>query len=117
MSSNESEEPFGTGREDSRPDGNGHNRTSPQGTGHSQRSHHGGAGDSSELLEAVVIQALPGELFRLRLENGKEITAHVGGKLRMGFTRLVANTKVSIELSPFDPTKARIVARIEPRER
>jgi translation initiation factor IF-1 len=69
------------------------------------------------LVEAIVVAVLPNELFRLRLQDGKEITAHVSGNLRMAFTRLVPNTSVGIELSPFDPTRARILRCIESRGR
>jgi len=72
-------------------------------------------GHSPEL--ATVAAALPNELFRLRLEDGSECVAHVAGNLRMGFTRLVPGTVVRIERSPFDPTKARICARVDARVR
>ena len=62
---------------------------------------------------ATVVEALPGELFRLRLEDGSERTAHVSGNMRMAFTRLLPGTTVRIETSPFDPTKARILARVD----
>lgn len=62
-------------------------------------------------IAAIVVEALPNERFRLRLDDGSERTAHVAGDLRMGFTRLLPGDAVTIEVSPFDPTKARIVAR------
>ena len=66
---------------------------------------------------ATVVQALPNELFQLRLEDGSECVAHVAGNLRMGFTRLVPGSVVRIERSPLDPTKARICARVSSRAR
>jgi translation initiation factor IF-1 len=66
-------------------------------------------------LLATVVAVLPNALFRLRLEDGSERLAHVAGDLRMGFVRLVAGDVVQIELSPLDPTKARISARAEGR--
>ena len=66
---------------------------------------------------ATVAEVLPNALFRLRLEDGSERLAHVGGNLRMGSTRLLPGDLVQVELSPFDPTKARISARAGSRGR
>ena len=64
---------------------------------------------------ATVAEVLPNELFRLRLQDGTERTAHVAGDLRKGFTRLLPGDVVRIEQAPLDPTKARILARLNPR--
>lgn len=61
---------------------------------------------------AEVVAVLPNELFRLRLKDGSERVAHVAGDLRKGFTRLLPGDMVRIEVSPLDPQKARIVARL-----
>ncbi len=62
-------------------------------------------------LEAEVIEALPNAVFRVRLENDHEILAHVSGKMRMHFIRIVPGDKVTVELSPYDLTRGRIVMR------
>jgi translation initiation factor IF-1 len=66
---------------------------------------------------ATVVAVLPNELFRLRLEDGSERVAHVAGDLRKGFTRLLPGDLVRIEVSPLDPTKARMLARLAPPRR
>ena len=59
-------------------------------------------------LQATVIGSLPNEMFRLRLDDGREVTAHAAKNLRMSYVRLVAGDVVRIDLSPFDPNRARI---------
>jgi translation initiation factor IF-1 len=66
---------------------------------------------------AVVLEKLPNARFRLRAEDGREVTASVAGNLRMAYVRLVAGTTVTIETSPFDPTWARITALTGPEAR
>lgn len=68
----------------------------------------GGSPSPGKRVRATVVAVLPNALFRLRLENGTELTGHVGGELRKGFTRLVPGDVVSVEPSPFDPARARI---------
>lgn len=72
-----------------------------------------GPKDASRPMPATVVAVLPNELFRLRLHDGSERLAHVAGDLRKGFTRLLPGDVVRIELSPLDPQKARIVARLQ----
>lgn len=62
-------------------------------------------------LEAEVIEALPNAVFRVKLENGHQILAHVSGKMRMHFIRIVPGDKVVVEMSPYDLTRGRIVTR------
>lgn len=62
-------------------------------------------------LEAEVIEALPNAVFRVRLENDHEIMAHVSGKMRMHFIRIVPGDKVTVELSPYDLSRGRITMR------
>lgn len=61
--------------------------------------------------EATVIEKLPNAMFQVELENGHEILAHISGKLRMNFIRVLPGDKVTVELSPYDLTKGRIVWR------
>ena len=62
-------------------------------------------------LEAEVTEALPDAKFRVRLENDQEILAYVSGKMRKFFIRILPGDKVTVELSPYDLTKARITYR------
>ena len=62
-------------------------------------------------LEGVVTEKLPNTMFRVKLENGVVILAHISGKLRMKFIRILPGDKVTIELSPYDLDKGRIVWR------
>ena len=62
-------------------------------------------------LEAEVVEALPNAVFRVKLENGHEIQAHVSGKMRMHFIRIVPGDKVTVEMSPYDLNRGRIVMR------
>lgn len=62
-------------------------------------------------VSAVVKEALPNAVFRVELENGHKIIAHVSGKMRMHFIRILPGDVVTIELSPYDLSKGRIVYR------
>jgi translation initiation factor IF-1 len=62
-------------------------------------------------LEAEVIEALPNAVFRVKLENGHQILAHVSGKMRMHFIRILPGDKVTVEMSPYDLNRGRIVLR------
>ena len=62
-------------------------------------------------VEGVVSEALPNTLFRVKLENGHEVLAHISGKLRMNYIKLIAGDKVKVEMSPYDLTKGRITFR------
>ena len=62
-------------------------------------------------VEAVVKESLPNAVFRVQLENGHIVTAHVSGKMRMHFIRILPGDKVTVELSPYDLEKGRIVYR------
>jgi translation initiation factor IF-1 len=62
-------------------------------------------------LQAKVIEALPNAMFRVELENGHRILAHVSGKMRMNFIRILAGDVVTVEMSPYDLTRGRIVLR------
>lgn len=62
-------------------------------------------------VEGKVIEKLPNAMFRVALENGHEVLAHISGKLRMNFIKILPGDKVTIELSPYDLTKGRITWR------
>ena len=62
-------------------------------------------------VEAKVIEALPNAMFKVELENGHQIIAHVSGKMRMHFIRILPGDTVTVEMSPYDLTKGRIVLR------
>ena len=62
-------------------------------------------------LQAKVKEALPNAVFRVELENGHEIIAHVSGKMRMHFIRILQGDEVVVEMSPYDLDKGRIVLR------
>lgn len=62
-------------------------------------------------VDAVVKEALPSAVFRVQLENGHMVTAHVSGKMRMHFIRILPGDRVTVELSPYDLSKGRIVYR------
>ena len=62
-------------------------------------------------LEAEVTEALPDAMFRVKLQNGHEILAYVSGKMRKFFIRILPGDRVTIEMSPYDMTKGRIVYR------
>ncbi len=62
-------------------------------------------------VEATVLEALPNAVFRVSLENGHEILAHVSGKMRMHFIRILPGDTVTVELSPYDLKRGRIVLR------
>ncbi|SHJ66796.1 translation initiation factor IF-1 [Dethiosulfatibacter aminovorans DSM 17477] len=62
-------------------------------------------------LEGKVVEVLPNATFKVKLENGHEILAHISGKLRMNYIRILQGDKVTVELSPYDLTKGRITWR------
>jgi len=62
-------------------------------------------------LQAKVTEALPNAMFRVQLEGGHQIMAHVSGKMRMHFIRILPGDTVTVEMSPYDLTKGRIVLR------
>ena len=62
-------------------------------------------------VQATVLDALPNAMFKVELENGHKVMAHVSGKMRMHFIRIMAGDVVTVEMSPYDLTKGRIVLR------
>ncbi len=62
-------------------------------------------------VEGTVVEALPNAMFRVELENGHRVLAHVSGKMRMHFIKILPGDKVTVELSPYDLTRGRIIYR------
>ena len=62
-------------------------------------------------IEGVVVESLPNAQFRVELPNGHQLLAHISGKLRMNFIRILPGAKVTLEMSPYDLTKGRITWR------
>ena len=62
-------------------------------------------------IEGTVVEALPNATFTVELENGHQILAHISGKLRMNYIRILPGDKVMVEMSPYDLTKGRITWR------
>ena len=61
--------------------------------------------------EGVVTEVLPNTMFRVSLPNGQKVLAHISGKMRKNFIRIVPGDKVEVEMSPYDLSKARIIFR------
>jgi translation initiation factor IF-1 len=62
-------------------------------------------------VEGTVVEPLPNAMFRVELENGHKVLAHISGKIRMHFIRILPGDKVTVELSPYDLSRGRIVYR------
>lgn len=62
-------------------------------------------------VEGIVVDTLPNAVFRVKLENGHEIMAHISGKLRQNYIKILTGDRVTIELSPYDLSKGRITWR------
>lgn len=63
------------------------------------------------IVEGKVLETLPNAMFRIELENGHRVLAHVSGKMRMHFIRILPQDTVTVELSPYDLTRGRIIRR------
>jgi translation initiation factor IF-1 len=70
-------------------------------------------GSNKELIriEGEVLETLPGTTFRVRLDNGHEVLAHISGRMRVHYIRLLPGDRVTLEMSPYDLSKGRIVLR------
>jgi translation initiation factor IF-1 len=64
-------------------------------------------------VEGMVVEPLPNAMFKVELENGHMVLAHISGKMRMHFIRILPGDKVKVELSPYDLTRGRIVYRFK----
>jgi len=64
-------------------------------------------------MEGVVMETLPNAMFRVQLENGHKMLAHISGRMRKNFIKILAGDRVSVELSPYDLNRGRIVYRFK----
>ncbi len=64
-------------------------------------------------IEGVVLEVLPNTIFKIKLDNGLEMQAHVSGKIRKNYIRIIPGDRVLVELSPYDLTKGRITYRFK----
>lgn len=64
-------------------------------------------------VEGIVIEPLPNAMFRVELENGHKVLAHISGKMRMHYIRILPGDRVKLELSPYDLSRGRITFRIK----
>jgi translation initiation factor IF-1 len=71
------------------------------------------AKEESIQVEGKIVEPLPNAMFRVELENGHLVLAHVSGKMRMHFIRILPGDKVTVELSPYDLTRGRITYRFK----
>lgn len=78
-----------------------------------KREYSMGNGKDVIRMDGEVIEALPGTTFRVRLDNGHEILGHISGKIRVHYIRLLPGDRVTVELSPYDLSKGRIVQRLK----
>ncbi len=64
-------------------------------------------------VEGIVVEPLPNAMFKVKLENGHQILAHISGKIRMHFIKILPGDRVTVELSPYDLTRGRITYRFK----
>ncbi len=64
-------------------------------------------------IEGTILESMPNAMFRVKLENGHEILAHISGKIRKNFIRILPGDKVKVEMTPYDLTKGRITFRLK----
>jgi translation initiation factor IF-1 len=63
------------------------------------------------VMEGTILEPLPNAMFKVQLENGLEVLAHISGKMRMNYIRILKGDRVQVELSPYDLTRGRITYR------
>ena len=68
--------------------------------------------DDSIEMEGAVLETLPNTMFRVKLENGHVVTAHISGRMRKNYIRILTGDKVKVEMTPYDLTKGRITYRM-----
>jgi len=69
--------------------------------------------DDSIEMEGTVLETLPNTVFRVKLENGHVVTAHISGRMRKNYIRILTGDKVKVEMTPYDLTKGRITYRMK----
>lgn len=67
--------------------------------------------DDAIVLEGTIIESLPNAMFRVELDNNHQVLAHISGKMRMNYIRILPGDKVQVELTPYDLTRGRITYR------
>jgi translation initiation factor IF-1 len=67
--------------------------------------------DGAIEIEGSVVESLPNAMFKVELDNGHQVLAHISGKMRMNYIRILPDDRVVVELSPYDLTRGRIVYR------
>ena len=78
---------------------------------HPQEPNESMAKDDQIEMEGVVLDTLPNTMFRVQLENGHVVTAHISGRMRKNYIRILTGDKVKVEMTPYDLTKGRITYR------
>ncbi|OIP48705.1 MAG: translation initiation factor IF-1 [Deltaproteobacteria bacterium CG_4_10_14_3_um_filter_60_8] len=70
-------------------------------------------------VEGTIVEPLPNAMFRVELDNGHKVLAHISGKMRMHFIKILPGDKVTVELSPYDLSRGRVIfrAKQQPRQR
>jgi translation initiation factor IF-1 len=63
-------------------------------------------------MEGVIVETLPSTTFKVRLDNGHEVLAHISGRMRVNYIRLLPGDRVLMEMSPYDLTKGRVIQRM-----
>ncbi len=71
------------------------------------------AKDDAIQVEGTVLEPLPNAMFRVELSNGHKILAHISGKMRMNYIKILPGDKVTVEMSPYDLTRGRITYRVK----
>ncbi len=79
---------------------------------HDSRAAHPMAKDDVIEMEGTVQETLPNTMFRVKLENGHVVTAHISGRMRKHYIRILTGDKVKVEMTPYDLTKGRITYRV-----
>jgi translation initiation factor IF-1 len=69
--------------------------------------------DDSIEMEGTILKTLPNTMFRVKLENGHVVTAHISGRMRKNYIRILTGDKVKVEMTPYDLTKGRITYRMK----
>lgn len=69
--------------------------------------------EEKNLFEGVVLEALPSTLFKIKLDDGREILGHLSGKMRLHYIKVLPGDRVRVEMTPYDETKGRIVHRLK----
>ncbi len=64
-------------------------------------------------IEGTILESMPNAMFKVKLENGYEILAHISGKIRKNFIRILPGDRVKVEMTPYDLTKGRITFRLK----